>query len=88
MLLIKELEEEIPYLVVRDSGILQIGFHIKNHGGILTCRELSGWILRYYKDPKKFDRIYQRARFVLDKDSLKYYIEHHKNLIKFYERML
>jgi hypothetical protein len=88
MITLKELESEIPYIVLKDCGLLQKGFHVTNFDGILTCRELPGWCLRYYKDPSKFDKIYQRAKFVLDKETLKFYIEHHKNLIKFYERLL
>ena len=85
---LKELQDEIPYIVLTDCGILQKGFHVKNYQGVITCQELSGWMLRYYKDPSKFDTIYQRCRFKLDKESLKYYIKYHEERVKFYERLL
>lgn len=82
---LEELSEDIPYIVTRDCGILQKGFHVTNYSGMLTCIELPSWTLRYYKDPIKFRKLYQRARFEIDYDRINSFIKFHQLKVNFYE---
>lgn len=83
-----ELQEDVPYIVTRECHVLQKGFHVRISNGVITCKEHSGYFCWYSKNPSKYNKIYQRARFVLDKDSINNFIKFYKAKIGKYEKLL